>query len=51
MNSTIHLGTKKDIQVYGEGLTQSLYSTAITTVAKHPIISTKSGKRFALDLH
>ena len=50
MNSSVHVDIKKDILVLGESLTQSLYSTTITTEAKYPTNFTESGKRFALDL-
>ena len=42
---------KKDILVFGEGPTQGLDDTTITTEAKHSINFTGSKEKFCLSLH
>ena len=42
---------KKDILVFGEGLTQGLNDTAITRKAKYSIKFTRSRKKIYLSLH
>ena len=47
LSSYVHIGNKgKDILVLGEGPTQGLDDTTLTTEAKYPINFTQSGKRF-----
>ena len=51
MSSSVHVDNKrKDILVLGEGPTQGLDATTLTTEAKYPIKITQSGKRF-VSLH
>ena len=42
---------KKDILILGEGLTQGLDDTTLTSEAKYPINFRQSWKRFILSLH
>ena len=52
ITSSLHIDYKgKDLLILGEGPTQRLYDTTLTTEAKHPINFTQSGKRFVLNLH
>ena len=52
MSSSVHVGNKsKDISVLGEGPTQDLHDTTITTEAKYPINFTQSGKKVMLSQH
>ena len=51
MNSSVHIGNRgKDILILGEGSTQGLDNTTLTSEAKYPINFTQSGKRFVLNL-
>ena len=48
----MHVDNKaKDILILGEGPTQGLNDTELTTEAKYPINFTQSGRRFVLSLH
>ena len=52
MSSSVHSDNKyDDIMILGEGQTQELDDTTLTTEAKYPINFTQSGKRFVLSLH
>ena len=52
LSSSVHVYNKwKDILISGEGATQGLNDTTLTTEAKYPINFTQSGKRFVLSLH
>ena len=52
MSLGVHVDNKgKDILILGEGPTQVLDDTTLTTEAKYPINFTQSGKRFLLSLH
>ena len=52
LSSSVHVYNKwKDILIFGEGATQGLNDTTLTTEAKYPINFTQSGKRFVLSLH
>ena len=52
LSSSVHGYNKcKDILIFGEGATQGLNDTTLTTEAKYPINFTQSGKRFVLSLH
>ena len=52
MSSSAHIGQKnKNVLVFGEGPTQELHDSMITTEAKYPNNFTQSGKRFVLSLH
>ena len=47
MTSSVHIDNKnKDILILGEGPTQALNDTILTSEAKYPINLTKSEKRF-----
>ena len=49
MSSSVHNDSKKkDILILGEGTTQGLDDTTLTTEVKYPINFTQSVKRFAL---
>ena len=51
MSLSVHAGNKqKDILILGEGLTQALDDTILTSEAKYPINFTQPNKRFALPL-
>ena len=51
MNSSVHIVNRgKDILIFGEGSTQGLDNTTLTSEAKYPINFTQSGKRFVLNL-
>ena len=50
--SYVHIDNKgKDILILGEGPTQGLDDTTLTTEAKYHINFTQSGKIFVLNLH
>ena len=52
LSSSVHVYNKwKDILIFGEGVTQGLNDTTLTTEAKYPINFTQSGKKFVLGLH
>ena len=52
MSSSVHVDDKKkDILVRGEGPTQGLDGTTLTTEKKYSINFTKSGRKFCLSLH
>ena len=52
MSLFVHVDNKrKDILIIGEGPTQGLDDTALTTEKKYPVTFTQSGKRFVLRLH
>ena len=52
MSSSVHIDNKtKDILVLGEGPTQGLDGTTLTTEKIYSIIFTRSNKRFCLSLH
>ena len=52
MSSSVHIDNKnKDILILGEGTTQGLDDTALTSEAKYPMKFTQPRKRFALRLH
>ena len=52
MSSFVHVDNKKkDILVLGEGPTQGLDDTTLTTEAKYRINFTQSGKKILLNLH
>ena len=52
MSSSVHIDNKnKDILIIGEGPTQGLDDTTLTTEAKYPINFTQWGKRFVLSQH
>ena len=52
LSSSVHVYNKwKDILIFGEGATQGLNDTTLTTEAKYPINFTQSGKRFVISLH
>ena len=52
LSSSVHVYNKwKDILIFGEGATQGLNDTTLTTEAKYPINFTQSGKKFVLGLH
>ena len=52
MSSSVHVDNKgKIILILGEGPTQGLDDTTLTSEAKCPINSAQSGKRFVLSLH
>ena len=52
LSSSVHVYNKwKDILIFGEGATQGLNDTTLTTEAKYTINFTQSGKRFVLSLH
>ena len=52
MNSSIQADNKgKDILIFGEGPTQGLDDTTLTTEEKYPTKFTQSGKIFLLCLH
>ena len=52
MSSSMHIDNKnKDILMLGEGPTQRLDDTTLTTEAKYPIKFTQPRKRFVLSLN
>ena len=52
MSSSVHVdNNKKDILILGEGITQGLDDTALTTEKKYSINYTKNNKKFCLSLH
>ena len=52
MSSSVHVdNNKKDILILGEGITQGLDDTALTTEKKYSINFTKNNKKFCLSLH
>ena len=52
MSSSVHIDNKgKDILILGEGPTQVLGDTTLTSGTKCPINFTQSGKRFVLSPH
>ena len=52
VSSSVHIDNKnKNILILGEGPTQGLDDTTLTTEAKYRINFTQSGKRFVLSLH
>ena len=52
MNSSVHADNNgKDILIFGEGPTQRLDDTTLTTEEKYPTNFTQYGKRFLLCLH
>ena len=52
MSSSVHIDNKnKDILILGEGPTQGLDDTTLTSEAKYPINFTQPRKRFVLSLH
>ena len=52
LSSSVHVYNKwKDILIFGEGATQGLNDTTLTTEAKYPINFTQSGKKIVLGLH
>ena len=51
ISSSVHVDNKnKDILIFGEGPTQGLDDTTLTTIAKYPINFTQPRKRFVLSL-
>ena len=49
MNSTVYIDNEnKDILIFGEGSTQGLDDTTLTSEARYPINFTKPRKRFVL---
>ena len=51
MSSSVHIDNKnKDILILGEGPTQGLDDTILTTEAKYPIDFTQPRKKLALSL-
>ena len=52
ISSTVHIDNKKkDILVFGEGATQGLDDTTITTEAKYSINFSRSRIKFCLSFH
>ena len=52
MRSSVHVDNKgRDILILGEGPTQGLNDTTLTTEAKYPFNFTQSERRFVLSLH
>ena len=52
MSSSVHIDNKnKIILIIGEGTTQRLHDTTLTTEAKYPINFTQPRKRFVLCLY
>ena len=52
MSLSVHVDNKgKDILIFGDGATQGLDDTTLTTEAKYPINFTQPNKRFVLSLH
>ena len=51
MSLFVHADKGKDIVILGEGPTQGLDDTTLTSAATYPINFTQSGKRFVLSLH
>ena len=52
MSSSVHIDNKnKDILILGEGPTQGLDDTTLTSGAKYPINFTQSNRKFILSLH
>ena len=51
MSSFVHADKGKDIVILGEGPTQRLDDTTLTSAATYPINFTQSDKRFVLSLH
>ena len=52
MSSSLHIdNNNNDILILGEGPTQGLNDTTLTTEAKYPINFTQPRKRFVLSLH
>ena len=49
MSSSVHLITKKDISILGEGPTQGLDDTTLTAEAIYPINFTQPNKRFVME--
>ena len=51
MNSSVHIDNKKKYLNDGEGATQELDDTTLTTEALYSINFTQPNKRFVLSLH
>ena len=52
MSSSVHIDNKnKDILILGEGPTQGLDDTILTTEAKYPTNFTQSNRKFILSIH
>ena len=52
MNSSVYIDNEnKDILIFGEGSTQGLDDTTLTSEARYPINFTKPRKGFVLSLH
>ena len=52
MSSSVHINNKnKDISILGEGPTQGLDDTTLTSAAKYPINFTQPRKTFVSSLH
>ena len=51
MNSSVHIDNKKKYLNNGEGATQELDDTTLTTEALYSINFTQPNKRFVLSLH
>ena len=50
MNSSVYIDNE-NILIFGEGSTQGLDDTTLTSEARYPINFTKPRKRFVLSLH
>ena len=52
MSSSVHIDNKnKDILIFGEGPTQGLDDSTLTSQGKGPVNFTQPRKRFVLSLH